>query len=360
MAVQYNAINLSQGFPEFPVSEELIELVHQYMLNGYNQYAPMQGVLSLRETIAEKIEKQYHRKVNPATEITITAGATEALYATIAALIHPGDEVIVLEPAYDSYIPAILANHGVPVTVHLNHDFSVDWFAVEEKITDKTRMIMVNTPHNPSGMIFSPEDLDHLARITCDSQIMVLSDEVYERIIFDGFTHQSVLRNEDLAKRSIAVFSFGKTFHATGWKIGYFVAPAWLTQEIRKVHQYLQFSVHTPTQYALADFLENENHYEEIAQFYQRKRDLFLQNMKDSPFHPLTAKGTYFQLFSYKNFSSQSDRAFAEYLTREIGVASIPISVFYQDHTDQQLLRFCFAKHDETLIKAANILCQLS
>lgn len=360
LAAKCNAINLSQGFPEFSVSEDLIELIHRYMLNGYNQYAPMPGVLSLRERIAEKIEDQYHRKIDPETEVTITAGATEALYATIAALIRPEDEVIILEPAYDSYVPAILANGGIPVTVHLNSDFSVNWQTVEDKITGKTRMIMVNTPHNPSGMIFSSEDLDHLACITRDSQILVLSDEVYEHIIFDDFIHQSVLRNEELAMRSVAVFSFGKTFHATGWKVGYFVAPAWLTKEIRKVHQYLQFSVHTPTQHALAVFLEDKSHYTGLAQFYQRKRDLFLQHMQKSPFRPLIAKGSYFQLFSYQDFSNQSDRKFAEYLTREVGVASIPISVFYQDKTDHHLLRFCFAKNDETLMKAANILCQLS
>lgn len=360
LSSKHNAINLSQGFPEFPVSEELIALVHQHMADNQNQYAPMQGVLSLRERIAEKVEELYHTKVDPKTEVTITAGATEAIYATIAALVWPGDEVIILEPAYDSYVPAILVNGGIPIPVHLNHDFSVNWQAVEEKITSKTRMIMVNTPHNPSGMIFSAADLDHLVRITRDRQILVLSDEVYEHIIFDGCVHQSVLSNEELAMRSIAISSFGKTFHATGWKVGYFIAPAWLTKEVRKVHQYLQFSVHTPTQHALANFLEDKNHYISLAQFYQRKRDLFLQQMKGAPFRPLTAKGTYFQLFSFQGFSDQSDKSFAEYLTREVGVASIPVSVFYQDGTDRRLLRFCFAKNDETLVKAASILCQLS
>lgn len=360
LASKYNAINLSQGFPEFPVSEELIRLVHQHMIDHHNQYAPMQGVLSLRERIAEKVEGQYHAKIDPETEVTITAGATEAIYATVAALVWPGDEVIILEPAYDSYMPAVLVNGGIPVPVHLNHDFSVNWQAVEDKITPKTRMIMVNTPHNPSGMIFSAADLQHLAHITRDSQIIVLSDEVYEHIIFDGCVHQSVLRNEELAMRSVAISSFGKIFHATGWKVGYCIAPAWLTKEIRKIHQYLQFSVHTPTQHALADFLEDKNHYTGLAQFYQRKRDLFLQQMKASPFRALTARGTYFQLFSFRDFSDQPDKNFAEYLTREVGVASIPISVFYQDGTDHRLLRFCFAKNDETLIKAANILSQLS
>jgi methionine aminotransferase len=359
LASKHNAINLSQGFPEFPVSEELIALVHQHMIDQRNQYAPMQGVLSLRERIAEKVEEHYHTKVDPDTEVTITAGATEAIYATIAALVWPGDEVIILEPAYDSYVPAVLVNGGIAVPVHLNPDFSVNWQAVEEKITNKTRMIMVNTPHNPSGMIFSAADLDHLARITRDSQIVVLSDEVYEHIIFDGCVHQSVLRDEELAMRSVTVSSFGKTFHATGWKVGYCIAPACLTKEIRKVHQYLQFSVHTPTQYALADFLADNNTYTDLAQFYQRKRDLFLQQMKASPFRPLIARGTYFQLFSFQGFSDQPDKGFAEYLTREVGVASIPISVFYQDGTDHHLLRFCFAKNDETLLKAASILSQL-
>ncbi len=358
LATEHHAINLAQGFPEFPVSETLIELVYHYMVKGHNQYAPMPGLLRLRERIAEKIATQYLKKVNPETEITITAGATEGLYTTIAALVRPGDEVVILEPAYDSYIPAILLQGGIPVTVAMNRDFSVDWPAVEEKVSPKTRMIIVNTPHNPSGMVFSAEDWQQLSNIVQKHGIWVLSDEVYEHIIFDGLQHQSVLRYEALARHCVAVFSFGKTFHATGWKVGYVVASAALTQEIRKAHQYLQFSVHTPTQYALADFLENENHYTSLGSFYQKKRDLFLRHMQTLPFQPLKAKGTYFQLFSYKNYTDFPDRQFANYLTREAKVASIPISVFYQDKTDHHYLRFCFAKHDETLIQAAHFLSQ--
>lgn len=358
LAAEYGAINLSQGFPEFSASQELIELVHRYMQDGYNQYAPMPGVFALRERIAEKIERQHHHKTDPDAEVTVTSGASEAIFATIATLIHPGEEVIVLEPAFDSYIPSILVNGGIPVPVHLNsHNFSVNWEAVEEKITDKTRMIIVNTPHNPSGMIFSAEDLAELARITRDRSIFVLSDEVYEHIIFDNLTHHSVLRHEELVTRSIAVSSFGKTFHATGWKVGYLIAPSWITDEIRKVHQYLQFSVHTPTQYALADFLKDPEHYTGLADLYQHKRDLFLRHMQASSFEPIAAKGTYFQLFSYQHITDRPDRALAEQLTKEVGVASIPISAFYHDQTDHHYLRFCFAKNDNTLIKAANLLC---
>lgn len=360
LANKYHAINLSQGFPEFPVSEELVDLVHHYMMTGKNQYAPMQGLLKLRERIAHKTEVQYRRKPDPEKEITITAGATEALYAAIATLISAGDEVIVLEPAYDSYIPAVVVNGGVPVPVHLNPDFSVNWQAVAERITAKTKLIIINSPHNPTGAVLSTEDIAKLAEITRDNQILVLSDEVYEHIIFDALAHQSVLTSEELYQRSIIVCSFGKTFHATGWKVGYCIAPAWLTKEIRKVHQYLQFSVHTPTQFALADYLTDERHYKGLSAFYQKKRDLFLQRMQSSPFEPIPAKGTYFQLFSYSNFSKQPDVAFAKHLTREAGVASIPISAFYQDKTDRQILRFCFAKNDETLIKAANLLTKLS
>lgn len=359
LANDYGAINLSQGFPEFSVSEELIDLVRHYMTTGQNQYAPMQGVLQLRERIAHKAEAQYQHRLNPEEEITVTAGATEALYAAIAAVINSGDEVIVLEPAYDSYIPAIIVNGGVPVPVHLDSDFSVDWQSVAEKISTKTKLIIINSPHNPTGAVLSAEDIAKLAEITRDTQVLILSDEVYEHIIFDNLTHQSVLTSEELYQRSIIVCSFGKTFHATGWKVGYFIAPAWLTKEIRKVHQYLQFSVHTPTQFALADYLADERHYNRLSTFYQKKRDLFLQHMQSSPFEPIPAKGTYFQLFSYSSFSQQPDIAFAKYLAQEVGVASIPISAFYHDKTDHKVLRFCFAKNDETLIKAANLLTKL-
>lgn len=360
MASDYGAINLSQGFPDFSVPEALQKLVYKHMHDGHNQYAPMPGLIALREQISGKVEKLYQRIINPETEVTITAGATEALHASISAIVHPGDEVIVLEPAYDSYIPSIQLNGGIPVTVALNpKDFTVDWNKVREAISSKTRTIIVNTPHNPSGSIFSTYDLEQLAEITRDNQMLVLSDEVYEHIIFDGKQHQSVLCHEELATRSIAVFSFGKTFHATGWKVGYCIAPPPISTEIRKVHQYLQFSVHTPTQYALAKYMDTLDSYQHLADFYQKKRDLFLKLTQASPLKALSSGGTYFQLFSYKDYSKLSDRALAEKLTQENKLASIPISVFYHDQTDHHYLRFCFAKSNETLEKAAKILCSL-
>lgn len=360
MASEHGAINLSQGFPDFSVPQALHELVSKHMHDGHNQYAPMPGLISLREQIASKVEKLYQRKVNPETEITVTSGATEAIHSSISAVVHPGDEVIVLEPAYDSYIPSIQLNGGIPVPVSLNpKDFSVNWDKVRDQINDKTRLIIVNTPHNPSGSVLSSYDLKQLAEIIRGTNILVLSDEVYEHIIFDGRQHQSMLCHEELAARSIAVFSFGKTFHATGWKVGYCIAPAPLSTEIRKVHQYLQFSVHTPTQFALAEYMDTLDSYQYLADFYQEKRDLFLRLTQASPLKALPAQGTYFQLFSYKVYSSLSDRALAEKLTQEKKLASIPISVFYHDQTDHHYLRFCFAKGNETLKRAAEILCNL-
>lgn len=360
MASEYGAINLSQGFPDFPVPDALVDLVRKHMIEGHNQYAPMPGLMALREQIAEKVFKLYQRKINPDTEVTITAGATEALHASITAIVHAGDEVIVLEPAYDSYIPSIKLNGGVAIPVALHPgDFSVNWDLVKEKVNNHTRMIMINTPHNPTGSIFSAQDLEQLAEITRNTNIIVLSDEVYEHIVFDGERHQSVLRHEELSQRSIAVFSFGKTFHATGWKVGYCIAPEMLSTEIRKVHQYLQFSVHTPTQFALAEHMRSLENYQYLIDFYQKKRDLFLKLTENSPLKALPAKGTYFQLFSYQEFSNMPDRKLAEHLTQKNKLASIPISVFYHDQTDNHYLRFCFAKGDETLIRAAEILCNL-
>lgn len=360
MASEQGAINLSQGFPDFPVPDELAELVSKHMRKGHNQYAPMPGLISLREQIAEKVFRLYMRRINPESEITITAGATEALHASISAIVHPADEVIVLEPAYDSYIPSIQLNGGVAVPVPLNpDDFSVDWDLVREKVSPRTRLIMINTPHNPTGSVFSTYDLEQLAEITRDTNIFVLSDEVYEHIVFDGKQHQSVLRHEELAARSIAVFSFGKTFHATGWKVGYCIAPEFISKEIRKIHQYLQFSVHTPTQFALAEYMDVWKNYQSLSDFYQQKRDLFLKLTQNAPLQPLPAQGTYFQLFSYKGYSSLPDKKLAEELTRKKKLASIPISVFYHDKTDHHYLRFCFAKGNDTLTHAAEILCSL-
>ncbi len=327
------------------------------MREGQNQYAPMPGVPNLRQVIAEVVWKTYQRKTDPETEVTMTAGGTEALFAAIAALIHPGDEVIVFDPAYDSYNPAIRLNGGVPVHVNLNPpDFSTPWEEVEKRISSRTRMIVVNSPHNPTGAVLSHEDVRQLEALAVKYNLVVLSDEVYERLIFDGLAHQSVLASAALADRSVAVFSFGKTFHATGWKVGYAVAAPALTAEIRKAHQFITFSVNTPVQWALAEYMQTEAHYLHLGSFYQRKRDLFLEQLRGSSFQPLPCRGSYFQLMAFED--ARTDRQMAEYLTRVHKIAPIPVSAFYQDRTDHKLLRFCFAKKDETLEKAGAILRQ--
>jgi methionine transaminase len=360
MAAEEGAINLSQGFPDFNAPEELLELVTKHMRGGHNQYAPMEGLMILREQIAAKVSRLYGLDANPETDITVTSGATEALHSGISALVQPGDEAIVFEPAYDSYIPSIELNGGIPVTVPLNpQDFSVFWDNLRASISERTRLIIINTPHNPTGTIWSKKDLDRLAEIVRDTRICVLSDEVYEHIVFDGNKHHSVLTHPELSTRSIAVFSFGKTFHSTGWKIGYMVAPTEISWEIRKVHQFLQFSVHTPSQYALAEYMASLDSYQFLADFYQQKRDLFLQLTTGIPFKPLPSRGTYFQLFSYEGFSEMHDRELAERMTKEKKVACIPISVFYQDKTDNHYLRFCFCKDDETLERGAEMLRNL-
>lgn len=357
MAADHGAINLSQGFPDFQVDPVVIDLIHKQMKAGHNQYAPMPGAPALRNIIAEVIFKTYNHQVNPETEITISAGATEALYASIAAFVHPGDEVIVFDPAYDSYNPAIRLNGGVPVHINLNYqDFSIDWEEVKSRITSRTRMIMVNTPQNPSGAVLAADDLKQLEQLAAEHDLIVLSDEVYERIIFDNIRHEGVLHYPNLAKRSIAVFSFGKTFHATGWKVGYAIAPEALTHEIRKTHQFITFSVNTPVQLALAEYMQTPTHYENLGSFYQQKRDYFLQGIKGSSFEPMPCHGSYFQSLSYKNISSLPDRQMAEELTIKHKVASVPVSVFYNDKTDNKLLRFCFAKSEQTLDQAMEIL----
>jgi methionine aminotransferase len=357
MAADHGAINLSQGFPDFSVDPVIIDLIHQFMKAGHNQYAPMPGAPALRNVISEVISKTYNHPVNPETEITISAGATEALFAAIAAFVHPGDEVIVFDPAYDSYNPAIRLNGGVPVHINLKYpDFSIDWEEVKSRMTSRTRMIMVNTPQNPSGAVLTADDLKQLEQLAVEHDLIVLSDEVYERIIFDNIRHESVLHYPNLAKRSIAVFSFGKTFHATGWKVGYAIAPEALTREIRKMHQFITFSVNTPVQLALAEYMKTPTHYENLGSFYQQKRDYFLQGIKGSSFEPMPCHGSYFQSLSYKNISSLPDRQMAEELTVKHKVASVPVSVFYNDKTDNKLLRFCFAKSEQTLDQAMEIL----
>ena len=354
LANETGAINLSQGFPSFEVSRELIELYHQAMMNNYNQYAPMPGLLSLREELSKKTEKIHRAYYNPESEITITAGGTQALYTAITAFVNKGDEVIIFEPAYDSYKPAIELAGGIIKPYSLTPpDYRINWEEVKQMITSKTKMIMINTPHNPSGAILTAYDLEQLDAITRDTNIIVLSDEVYEHIIFDGEIHQSVARFENLRNRSVIVYSFGKTFHATGWKTGYCLAPEYLMKEFRKVHQFLVFSVNTPLQVALAAYLKNEEHYLNLPSFYQAKRDYFLSLIEGCSFTFTPCKGSYFQLLDYSSFSNEKDKDLAIRLTKEFGIASIPVSVFYSSTVDTKMLRFCFAKDNETLEKAA-------
>lgn len=359
MAADYGALNLSQGFPDFPVSSELIDLVYKYMKAGKNQYAPMPGVPELRKAISQNVQTKHGVVIDPDSEITITAGATEAIYATLTAAISQGDEVIIFDPAYDCYAPAIRLSGGTPIHLALKQPtFSIDWKEVERTITEKTRAIVINSPHNPSGAILSRQDLLTLEQLAVKFDLLVISDEVYEHIIFESQL-QSALCFAELRRRSAVVYSFGKTFHVTGWKCGYVIAPESLTKEIRKVHQYLVFSVNTPLQYALAEFLENEKNHQNIADLYNRKRKLFREVVSSSKFDIAPCYGTYFQLLSYKNISDLSDVAMAEKLTKENKIASIPISVFYEDNQDDHFLRFCFAKNEETLEKAGEILCKI-
>lgn len=360
LALDHDAINLSQGFPDFEVSPRLIELVFTYMKKGYNQYASFQGIMPLREVISQKVEDLYSVRYDPDREINITAGATQALYTAISAVIHPGDEVILLSPAYDSYAPAVELNRGTPVYVDLKPPlFSVDWNKVRERINPRTRMIIVNSPHNPTGSILSVQDLQQLERILEGTDIILLSDEVYEHIIFDGKIHQSVMTIPGLVERSFVVFSFGKTFHSTGWKLGYCLAPENLMTEFRSVHQFLVYSCNTPVQHAVAEFLKDRNSYMEIGQLYQEKRDYFLSLIKDSRFKFSPSSGTYFQLLDYGAITDEPDTDFAVRLTKEHKVAAIPVSVFYPNKVDSKVLRFCFAKKEGTLKKAAKILCDI-
>jgi methionine aminotransferase len=357
MANDYDALNLSQGFPDFPVSEELIALVNKYMKAGLNQYAPMSGVLSLRGAISDKMKFLYGASYNPESEITVTAGATQALFTAIMALVKEGDEVIVFTPAYDSYAPAIELSGGKPIFIQLESpNYNINWELVKKVMNSKTRMIIINSPHNPTGSILEKEDMIALEKITRDNDIIILSDEVYEHIIFDDHKHQSVSKFPELAKRSLIVGSFGKTFHATGWKVGYCVAPEYLMKEFRKIHQFNVFSVNTPIQYAIAEYMQDKENYVQISNMYQKKRDLFLESIKGSRFKPLKCSGTYFQLLDYSKITKSADVRYAEKLTKENKIASIPVSVFYSAAVDNKVLRFCFAKTDETIIKAAEIL----
>lgn len=360
LANEHNAINLSQGFPDFPVSPELIDLVHQNMKDGHNQYAPMQGYIGLREVIAHKTQSLYGAQFNPATEITITAGATQAIYTAITALIHEGDEVIVFTPAYDCYVPAIELAGGIPIFIPLHPpEFKVDWEGVRKLVNHHTRMIIVNTPHNPTGTIWDIEDIHELEKTTRDTDIMVLSDEVYQHIVFDEKRHQSAARSKELSDRSIIVGSFGKTLHATGWKVGFAMGPERLMKEFNKVHQFVTFAVNHPVQRAIATHMENADNYLYISPMYQAKRDLFLTQVQDTKFKIIPSSGTYFQLLDYSEISDMKDVDYAKKLTMENGLASIPTSVFYNNPNENKVLRFCFAKRDETLLAAGDILRQI-
>ena len=360
LANERSAINLSQGFPDFDVDPELTGLVYKYMQTGFNQYAPMQGVMPLRERIAEKTFRLYKASYDPATEITVTSGATEALFAAIAAVVNKGDEVMVFEPAFDSYVPAVVLNGGIPKYISLKPPcYAVDWEEARDAVSEKTRLIILNSPHNPTGSVLSKEDILSLREIVVNTGILILSDEVYEHIIFDGMTHESMARYPDLASRSFVISSFGKTYHTTGWKVGYCLAPKSLSAEFQKVHQFLTFSTNTPVQYAYAEFLQNEKRYLDLGRFYQEKRDGFLSLLKNSRFKPVPCRGTYFQMLDYSSISDEPDTVFAKRITVEHGVASIPPSVFYHRNDDHKTLRFCFAKKDETLEKAAKKLCRI-
>jgi methionine transaminase len=360
LAREHNAINLSQGFPDFPVSEKLIELVAMHMRQGNNQYAPMPGLPLLRERIAEKTEVLYGAKYKPDTEITVTAGATQAIFTAISAFVREEDEVIVFEPAYDSYVPAIKLNGGVPIVSQLRlPEYSISWEEVKKLVNSRTKMIIINSPHNPSGSILSASDMDELERLTRNTGILILSDEVYEHIIFDGKKHESVCSYSGLAERSLITCSFGKTFHATGWKTGYCLGPENLMKEFRKSHQFIVFCANTPVQHALADYLEDPSNYHGLSDFYEQKRDFFINALKGSRFDLIPASGTYFQLLNYSKISEEDEMTFAKRLTSEFKVAGVPTSSFYSKTTNNGMLRFCFAKSEETLMKAAEILCKI-
>jgi methionine aminotransferase len=360
LALECKAINLSQGFPGFDCSPDLIALVEKYMRKSHNQYAPMPGVQVLREAISKKTEELYSIYYDPETEITVTSGATQALFTAIAALVRDGDEVIVIEPAYDCYVPAIELAGGKPVFFQLHpENFSINWVEFQKLVNQRTRMILINTPHNPTGSALSAADMMKLEKLTNKTDIVILSDEVYEHILFDKLEHQSVARYPKLAERSLIVSSFGKTFHTTGWKMGYCLGPANLMAEFRKVHQFLVFSSNTPMQYAIAEYLEKKESYLQLPEFYQQKRDCFIKLFSETKFGITPSQGSYFQLLDYSKISKEKDTDFAVRLTKEFGVASIPVSVFYHKKTESKFLRFCFAKNEDELEKAAEKLMKL-
>lgn len=355
LAATHRAINLGQGFPDFDMHPELVDSVEKAMRDGLNQYVHMCGLPALRERISEKVNETYGSRVNPDTDITITPGGTYAIYTALTTILQPGDEVILFEPAYDSYIPNIEINGGIPVRIPLKHpDYSIDWEEVRQKISAKTKAIMINSPHNPSGAILSEADLKNLEKLVEGTGIFIISDEVYEHLIFEEQEHQSVLRFPSLRERAFVCFSFGKVYHCTGWKMGYCIAPEHMTQEFRKVHQYNCFTCFGPVQHALAEFIKTSSHYLELGNMLQQKRDHLMERLKSTGLKPLPTYGSYFQLYSYEGLSNMDELSFARLLTTEAGVATIPVSAFYQKPIDNQVLRFCFAKKEATLDEAAD------
>jgi methionine aminotransferase len=360
LANEHGAINLSQGFPDFDTHSELISLVEKYMRQGHNQYAPMQGVMLLRERIAQKVYDIHGAQYDPATEITVTSGATEAVFAAISAVVQKDDEAIIFEPAYDVYDPVVRLNGGVPVYVQLKFpDYRVDWNEVKSLICHRTKLIILNYPHNPTGAVLSGEDILELLKIVKNTDAFLVSDEAYEHIVFDGLQHESLSRYPELAERSFVICSFGKTYHTTGWKIGYCLAPRPLSTEFQKIHQFLTFASNTPIQLAYAEFMQKKELYLDLPNFYQQKRDKFLNLTQDSRFKALACKGTYYQMLDYSQISNEADIEFAKRLTTEFGVAAIPPSAFYHRRQDNKVLRFCFAKKSETLERAAERLCRV-
>lgn len=360
LAAQHKAINLGQGFPDYPMSEELIALVNEAMKSGQNQYVHMNGYIPLREAIAEKCEYLYATNINPDSQITITPGGTYAIYTALTTILHPGDEVIVFEPAYDSYIPGIEINGAKPIIIQLQFpDYSINWSEVKNKINEKTKAIIINSPHNPTGSVFSLNDIEQLRAVTKETNIIIISDEVYEHLIFDNKKHESILKYPDLLERSFVCFSFGKVYNCTGWKLGYCISPESLMKEFRKIHQFNCFTCDTPKQVALSGFLQKRENYLELGSFLQKKRDHFQKLMKETKFKPLPTYGSYFQVYSYSALSDESEKDFAVRLTKEQGVATIPVSAFYSSGTDNGVLRFCFSKKETTLEAAVERLMKL-
>ena len=360
LAVEHGAVNLGQGFPDFPMDHALTDLVAKAMSDNFNQYSPMAGNALLRERLAEKTAFLYQTKLDPNSQITITPGGTVAIYSALTTVLNPGDEVIVFEPAYDCYIPAIELNGAKPILISLAYpDYSIPWDLVKEKINSRTRMMIINTPHNPTGAVLSENDITQLRSIVAGTNILILSDEVYEHLIFDGITHQSILRYPDLLERSFVCFSFGKTYHCTGWKLGYCISSPDLMKEFRKVYQFNAFCCDTPKQVGIAEFIQDKNAYLTLSGFIQKKRDYFRELMQTTPFTCIPSHGSYFECYSYANFSKENDMDLAVRLTKDYGITAVPVSAFYKNGEDNKVLRFCFAKKETTLERAVEKLSKL-